>query len=127
MRRYDRFDGVMARLLGALPPDLSATYRVFRTFGPLEGQGELGPLRAAVATVTPEEDASGAIRDLHNLILALWDHDPDSVSRISSRAAETTLVFNGVKYPKTGTRVWPRECVATRKAPRPPLPQLVSK
>jgi serine/threonine protein kinase len=101
MRRYDRFDGVMAKLLGVLPPDRSATYRVFRTFGPLESQGEVSPLRAAVATVTPEEDASGAIRDLHNLILALWNHDPDSVSRISARAAETTFVFNGVKYPKS--------------------------
>jgi serine/threonine protein kinase/tetratricopeptide (TPR) repeat protein len=101
MRRYDRFDGLMTRLLGVLPPDLSATYRVFRTFGPLESEGELGPLRAAIATVTPEEDASGAIRDLHNLILALWNHDPDSVSRISARAAETTFVFNGVKYPKS--------------------------
>jgi TolB-like protein len=101
MRQFDRFDGVMTRLLKVLPPDLSATYRVFRAIGPLEGEGELGPLRAAVATVTPEEDASGAIRDLHNLILALWDHDPDSVSRISARAAETTFVFNGVKYPKS--------------------------
>jgi tetratricopeptide (TPR) repeat protein len=101
MRRYDRFDGAMARLLGALPPDRSATYRLFRTFGPLESQGELGPLRAAVATVTPEEDASGSIRDLHNLILALWNHDPDSVSRISAQAAETTFVLNAVKYPKS--------------------------
>jgi len=99
-RRYDRFDSVMARLLGVLPPDRSATYRVFRAFGPLESEGDLGPLRAAVATVTPGEDASGAIRDLHNLILALWSHDPDSVSRISARAAETTLAFNGAKYPK---------------------------
>ena len=101
MRRYDRFDSVMTRLLGVLPPDRSATHRVFRTFGPLESEGELGPLRAAVAIVTPEEDASGAIRDLHKLIIALWSHDPDSVSRISARAAETTFVFNGVKYPKT--------------------------
>src|SRR6266446_6772491 len=101
MRRYDRFDGVMTRLLGVLPPDRSATYRVFRTFGPLESEGNLGPLRAAVATVTPEEDTSGAIRDLHNLILALWSHDPDSVSRISAQAAETTFVFNAVKYPKS--------------------------
>ena len=101
IRRYDRFDGVMTRLLGVLPPDRSATYRVFRTFGPLESKGDLGPLRAAVATVTPEEDTSGAIRDLHNLILALWDHDPDSVSRISKQAAETTFVFNTVKYPKS--------------------------
>jgi serine/threonine-protein kinase len=101
MRRYDRFDGVMTRLLGVLPPDRSATYRVFRTFGPLESEGDLGPLRAAVATVTPEEDTSGAIRDLHNLILALWNHDPDSVSRISKQAAETTFVFNTVKYPKS--------------------------
>ena len=96
-RQYDRFDGVMTRLLGVLPPDRSATYRVFRTFGPLESEGDLGPLRAAIATVTPEEDASGAIRDLHNLILALWNHDPDSVSRISTQAAETTFVFNAVK------------------------------
>src|SRR5204863_9368549 len=51
------------------------------------------------ATVTPEEDSSGAIRDLHNLIIALSNHDPDSVSRISARAAEATFVFNGVKYP----------------------------
>jgi TolB-like protein/Flp pilus assembly protein TadD len=101
MRRYDRFDGVMTRLLGVLPPDRSATYRVFRTFGPLESEGELGPLRAAVSTVTPEEDPNGAIRDLHNLILALWDHDPDSVARISAKAAETTFVFNAVKYPKS--------------------------
>jgi serine/threonine-protein kinase len=101
MRRYDRFDSVMTRLLGILPPDRSATYRVFRTFAPLESEGELGPLRAAVATVTPEEDASGAIRDLHNLIIALWNHDPASVSRISAQAAETTFVFNGVKYPKS--------------------------
>jgi serine/threonine-protein kinase len=100
MRIYDRFDGVMTRLLGVLPPDRSATYRVFRTFGPLESEGDLGPLRAAIATVTPEEDPNGAIRDLHNLILALWDHDPDSVARISAQAAETTFVFNGAKYPK---------------------------
>ena len=101
MRRYDRFDRVMARLLGVLPPDSSATYRVFRTFGPLESQGELGPLRAVIATVTPKEDPSGAIRDLHNLILALWSHDPDFVSHIAARAAETTFVFNGVRYPKS--------------------------
>ena len=101
MRRYDRFDSVIARLLRVLPPDRSATYRVFRTFGPLESEGDLGPLRAAVATVTPEEDPSGAIRDLHNLILSLWSHDPDSVSRISKQAADTTFVFNTVKYPKS--------------------------
>jgi serine/threonine-protein kinase len=101
MRRYDRFDSVMTRLLGVLPPDRSATHRVFRTFGPLESEGELGPLRAAVANVTPEEDVSGAIRDLHNLIMALWNHDPASVSRISAQATETTFVFNGVKYPKS--------------------------
>jgi len=100
MRRYDRFDGLMTRLLGVLPPDRSATYRVFRTFGSLESEGELGPLREAIATVTPEEDASGSIRDLHNLILALWNHDPDAVSRISKQAAESTFVFNATKYPK---------------------------
>src|SRR5262249_13802003 len=98
--RYDRFDSVMTRLLGLLPPDRSATYRVFRTFGPLESEGELGPLRAAVATVTPEEDASGAIRDLDNLIIALWNHDPASVVLTSAPAAEPSLVINGVRYPK---------------------------
>ncbi len=101
MRRYDRFDTVMARLLEVLPPDRSATHRLFRTFGPLENEGELGPLRAAVASLSPEEDANGAIKDLHNLIIALWSNDPDSVSRISAKAAETTFVFNGVKYPKS--------------------------
>src|SRR5262249_47367261 len=69
MRRYEPFDGMMSRLLGLLPSDRSATYRLFRTFGPLESEGELGPLRAAIATVTPEEDANNSIRDLHNLIL----------------------------------------------------------
>src|SRR5262245_36194014 len=38
---------------------------------------------------------------LHSLILALWDNDPASVSTISARATESTLVFNGVKYPKS--------------------------
>src|SRR5262249_26642552 len=101
LRRYDEFDSTMAKLLGILPPERSATYRVFRTFGPLEGEGQLGPLRAAVSTLTAEEDSAGAIRDLHNLILALWNHDPDSVSQISAHAAETTFVFNGVRYPKS--------------------------
>jgi tetratricopeptide (TPR) repeat protein len=101
IRRYDRFDHVMSGLLGVLSSDRSATYRVFRTFGPLENEGELGPLREAIATVTPAEDASGSIRDLHNLILALWNHDPDSVSRISAQAAESTFVLNAVKYPKS--------------------------
>jgi TolB-like protein/Flp pilus assembly protein TadD len=101
MRRYDDFDRQMAKLLEMLPPQRSATYRVFRAFGSLEGRGELAPLRRAVSTVTPEEDPDGAIRDLHNLILALWDNDPASVSKISARATESTLVFNGVKYPKS--------------------------
>jgi TolB-like protein/Flp pilus assembly protein TadD len=101
MRRYDDFDRLMAKLLEMLPPQRSATYRVFRDFGPLESRGELAPLRRAVSTVTPEEDPDGAIRDLHNLILALWDNDPASVSKISARATESTLVFNGVKYPKS--------------------------
>jgi serine/threonine-protein kinase len=101
MRRYDDFDRALANLITMLPPKEAATYRVFRTFGPLESRGELAPLRVAVSTVTPEEDPNGAIRDLHNLILALWDHDPDSVARISARAAETTFVFNGIKYPKS--------------------------
>ena len=38
---------------------------------------------------------------MHNLIIALWNHDPDSVSRISEQADETTFVFNTVKYPKS--------------------------
>jgi TolB-like protein/Flp pilus assembly protein TadD len=101
MRRYDDFDRLMAKLLEILPPQRSATYRVFRAFGPLEGRGELAPLRRAVSTVTPEEDPDGAIRDLHDLILAIWDNDPASVSKISARATESTLVFNGVKYPKS--------------------------
>jgi Flp pilus assembly protein TadD len=99
MRRYGDFDRVMAKLLEILPPERSATYRVFRAFGPLEGRGELAPLRAAVSAVTPDEDPDGAIRDLHNLIVALWDHDPASISRISARTADSTLVFNSVRYP----------------------------
>jgi TolB-like protein/Flp pilus assembly protein TadD len=101
MRRYDEFDRIMAKLLGMLSPKNSATYRVFRAFGALESRGELAPLRAAVRTVTPDEDPDGAIRDLHNLILALWDNDPDSVSQISARTADSTLVFNMVRYPRS--------------------------
>src|ERR1700693_6219905 len=127
MRRYDRFDGLMTRLLGVLPPDRSATYRVFRTFGSLESEGELGPLREAIATVTPEEDASGSIRDLHNLILALWNHDPDAVSRISKQAAESTFVFNATKYPKEWYEGLAARMRGDKKARRPLLPQPASK
>ena len=71
--------------------------------------------------MTPEEDPDGAIRDLHDLILAIWDNDPASVSKISARATESTLVFNGVKYPKAGTKLLPRECVATTQTQGAPL------
>src|SRR5262249_5603289 len=105
----------------------SATFRVFRTFGPLESEGELGPLRAAVATVTPAEDASGAIRDLHNLILALGAMILIPYRGFPHRPPRPRLCLMALNILKAGTRAWPRECVATRKARRPLLPQLVSK
>jgi Serine/threonine protein kinase len=101
VRRYNDFDREMAAVIGFMPTNDSATYRLFRTFGPLEGRGEVTPLRAALSNVGNEDDPDGRVRDLYGIFLALADHDPDTISRILARASAGTFVFNGVKYPKS--------------------------
>ena len=101
LRHYGDFDRLIAEVIGMLPPNESTTYRLFRTFGPLEGQADPAPLRAALSTVTTANDPDGRIRDLHGVILGLWDHEADAVVRVLAGAADSTFVFNGVKYPKS--------------------------
>jgi len=100
-RRYADFDREMATVIGFMPIMDSAVYRLFRTFGPLEGRGELTPLRVVLDQVGNEDDPDGRARDLYGIFLALADHDADAISRILAHAPEGTFVFNGVKYPKS--------------------------
>jgi len=101
LRRYQDFDREIGAVIGFMPTKDSATYRAFRTFGPLESRGEVTPLRAALSIVGNEDDPDGRVRDLYGMFLALADRDPDTISRILARAADGTFVFNGVKYPKS--------------------------
>ncbi len=101
MRHYADFERLMTEVIDQLPADDTGSYRIGRTFGPLEARADVEPMRSAVVSLKSNEDPEGRLRDFHNLILALWNHDPDSVSRISARADEATLVINRVKYPKS--------------------------
>jgi TolB-like protein/tetratricopeptide (TPR) repeat protein len=101
VRHYDDFDRLIAEVIKMLPPQESATYRVFRCMVTMEKTGEVAPLRAALNNLTSEDDVDGRIRDLHSVILGLADHNAASVSRSLAPAAGSTFVFNGVAYPKS--------------------------
>jgi tetratricopeptide (TPR) repeat protein len=101
MRHYGDYDRLITEVINMMPARDSATYRVFRAFGPFEGRADLAPLRAAVDDLSPEDDPDGRLRDFHNVILGLADHDADAISRSLVPAAASTFVFNGVVYPKS--------------------------
>ena len=101
LRHYEDFDRLMGQVIDMMPPADSAAYRVFRSVGSMERDGNAAHLRAALGTVSQEQDPDGKIRDLHNVLLALADHDPDAVSRALAPASDSSFVFNGVAYPKT--------------------------
>jgi serine/threonine-protein kinase len=101
MRRYRDFDRQIADVIRMLPGKNSATYRVFRALVTLESHADSAPLRAALRTVSREDDPDDRIRDLHSVLLGLADHDADAVLRNLAPAADATFVFNGVAYPKS--------------------------
>ena len=100
LRHYDDFDRLIVEVINTLPPQESATYRVFRCMVTMEKTGDVAPLRAALSTLSREDDSDGRIRDLHSVLLGLADHTPDAVSRSLVPAAASTFIFNGVAYPK---------------------------
>jgi serine/threonine protein kinase/Flp pilus assembly protein TadD len=100
LRHYSDFDRLITEVIGMMPAKDSATYRLFRALGTLESHAAVAPLRAAVSNLSREEDPDGRIRDLHNVILSLADHNADAVLRGLDPASESTFVFNGVAYPK---------------------------
>lgn len=101
MRRYRDFDRQIADVIRMLPAKDSATYRVFRALVTLESHADSAPLRAALGTVSREDDPDNRIRDLHSVLISLADHDADAVLRNLAPVADATLVFNGVAYPKS--------------------------
>ena len=101
LRRYEEFDRLIVEVIAVMPATDSAAYRLFRAFGPLEGHADMAPLRIALSGVRPEEDPDNRSRNLHEMILALADHDAPAVLRILATASEAAFVFNGVKYPKS--------------------------
>jgi serine/threonine-protein kinase len=101
MRRYADFDRLMVEVINQLPSTDAASYRLGRTFAALESKADTGPMRLVVAAVTPDEDPEGHLRDLHSLIVALYEHNPGDVSAILSHASDEAFVFNGVRYPKS--------------------------
>ena len=100
LRHYDVFDTVMAEVIAIMPAKEAVTYRLFRTFGPLESRGDPAPLRAALAAVPEQDDPHGSSRDLYGLLLELGAHDPEAVLRVLARSDQTQFLINRVAYPK---------------------------
>ena len=100
MRRYEDADRANARVIALMAPD-PATYQVlFRATGPLEERADLGPLRAALAAITPLSASDKNYKDIFSLILATCAHDPDAISRILAGVKESALATQGFFYPK---------------------------
>jgi tetratricopeptide (TPR) repeat protein len=103
LRRYSDYDRLMTEVINSMPAKdpTTAAYRVFRAFGPFEGGADLGPFRASVNALSPEDDPKGRVRDFHHVILGLADHDADAISRTLAPADASIFIFNGVAYPKS--------------------------
>ncbi len=99
-RRYAEADRAFTRLIALETPYDSVEDRLRRALGPFEESGDLEPLRAALAGVSPGDDPDAENRNTYGLIAALCAGDADGLSRIAQTASQSFLGVRGFYYPK---------------------------
>ena len=84
----------------ALRPNDSLAAGLDRTLYSLEARADLAPLQVALSTVTPSGQPQVDIVDRYHLLLALFTHDPDEVSRVLAHMGPGHIRIRGVSYHK---------------------------
>jgi TolB-like protein len=94
VRRYRDFDRVWDTLTALTPPDKAALLHIERGWAHLEEAGDLRPLRETLLTQKFDESNTTTF----NMMLAVWSHDVDSITRILSKK-HNPIGWNGVIFP----------------------------
>ena len=99
LRRFDDAEREIARMLADSPPREAASLRLNQSVCSLEARGDLAPLQAAIKSVTPLDEISGAIMTKSRLLVALCSHDPAAISAILTGTSLTNVTFGRIVYP----------------------------
>ena len=99
LRRYHDAEQSIAQL-SVMDPKYFLANRLHGTLVSLEARADLAPLRAVLAALTPSERAAEPVVNHYYLMLALFEHDPDQVSRLLDTTTQDRIRIRGVSYPK---------------------------
>ncbi len=97
MRRWDDFARASTELMAILPPPKAKDADPFPTIS-LERDADLAPWRAYLASVPVDRHYMGD--DMGLLILHLFEHDADAVSRTVASSNRLKYPLNGSVFPK---------------------------
>ena len=97
MRRWDDYARASADLMAILPPPQAKDADPSATIS-LERDANLAPLRAYLASVPADRHFMGD--DMGLLILHLFEHDADAVSRTVAASKRVKYPLNGSVFPK---------------------------
>ena len=100
LRRFDEADRETAQVIAAKPLGEALPYRMFRAISQLEERGDLAPLQAVVANVTPADAPAPETMLKARLILALYSHDAPQATALSADVPPTGLVWGEERFPK---------------------------
>jgi tetratricopeptide (TPR) repeat protein len=98
LRRYRDYDREMEIVQALTPPDKISTIPVERAMARLESSAEIVPLRDAINAQATAHQLDESDTATMKIILALWSHDPATLSQILSNK-HTPTGWNGVIYP----------------------------
>ncbi len=99
-RRYQDYDRTMAHIATMFPEKSGGDFDVQRAFVQTEASGDPAPARTALGAAVSAGNVSDNDREIYGLLFALWDRDPDAISRrLSASKLDSFLDFD-VSYPK---------------------------
>ena len=100
LRRYEDYDRVLAKGIALSPIQEPNAFSVERSYGRIEGWADVRPLR------TIEEDPAATTnlgvegKTVDDLVLALYQHDANALSRVLAVGVQDQFSIVGVVYPK---------------------------
>jgi len=98
MRRYQECDRTIESLLAITPPNKLATLPIERAWARLEYSADIAPVREAVDAQIAANQLDESDVATGQLMVALWSHDADAISRILS-AKHGPAGWEGVVFP----------------------------
>ena len=98
MRRYQDYDRAIESLFALTPPDKLAGLPIERACARLEYSADIAPVREAFATQLAAHQLHDNEIAINQVMIALWSHDADAVSRFVSTKHGFTA-WSGVSFP----------------------------